>query len=90
MSIRRVSCFAMDKTPTPETFAAIVNLWPSAEELAADLAEKGVTVRQWRNRDSIDAAYWARVVAAAEKRGFSQVTLALLARLAAERKGKAA
>ena len=74
----------MSNTAPPESFAAIINLWPSAEEMAADLGEKGVTVRQWRNRGSIPSDRWLAVAAAAANRGFSSVTLELLAGLAAK------
>jgi len=72
----------------PDSFSAIVNLWPSAEALAADIGEKGVTVRQMRNRDSIDAGYWERILAAAAVRGFHAVTSELLIKLAARKKEK--
>jgi hypothetical protein len=73
-----------DTAPTPDSFAAIINLWETAEEMAADLGEKGVTVRQWRNRGSIPSDRWLAVAAAAEKRGFAAVTLNLMAGLAAK------
>ena len=65
-----------------DSFAAIVGLWPTAEQLAADLGVPGVTVRQWRNRDSIPANRWAEVANAAAARGFSGVTAELMARIA--------
>ncbi len=43
--------------------------WDSAEEMAADLSEKGVTVRQWRNRNSIPPEHWANVIEKAALRG---------------------
>jgi hypothetical protein len=72
-----------------DSFRDVVNCWESAEQLAADLKEKGVTVRQWRNRDSIPPEYWPRLVVAATGRGFSDVTLELLAALAARRRSLA-
>ena len=33
-----------------------------AEALASALGEKGVTVRQWRNRESIPPEYWAAII----------------------------
>jgi len=41
----------------------------NAEAMAADIGEKPVTVRQWRNRGSIPPQYWRKIVAAASARG---------------------
>jgi hypothetical protein len=68
-----------------ETFADVISRWETAEELGSDLGEVGVTVRAWRNRNSIPASKWAAVVAAAEKRQFADITLELLARIAAKK-----
>lgn len=73
-----------------ETFADVINLWPSTGELAGDIGVTTLVVRQMRNRDSIDSAYWAALVAGAQKRQIEGVTLELLAHLAAKRKGRAA
>lgn len=43
----------------------------NAEALAADIGERGVTVRQWRNRGNIPPKYWPKIIAAAEARGAS-------------------
>ena len=64
------------------SFADVIRLWPSAEQLADDLRIKGVTVRQWRNRNSIPAEHWIRLIEVARARALS-VTLDDLARLAA-------
>lgn len=72
------------------TFSDIVNLWPSAVAMAADLGlppEKGaIRTRAWRNRDFIPPEMWPAVIKAAETRGFKDVTADLLMRLAVERK----
>jgi hypothetical protein len=65
------------------TFADIIAAWPSAEEFGRDIGVSGVTARAMRNRNSIAAQYWRRIVRAAEVRGISGVTLELLAALAA-------
>jgi hypothetical protein len=50
--------------------AKIYSAWEhSAEALAADLGEKGVTVRQWRNRESIPPEHWAAIIEKAAARG---------------------
>ncbi len=41
----------------------------NAEQLAADIGESGVTVRQWRRRNSIPPRYWNRIIDAAARRG---------------------
>lgn len=69
------------------TFTDIINLWPTATELAADVSQTGLVVRAWRNRNSIPAEHWLRVVDAAARRGIEGVTLDLLARIAAGSSG---
>lgn len=43
--------------------------WENAEEMAEDLGQRGVTVRQWRNRNSIPPEHWANVIEKAALRG---------------------
>lgn len=66
-------------------YCSIIGLWPSAEALAADIGEKGVTVRSWRLRNSIPARHWPAVVNAAADRGFKGVTFDRLSIIAAQR-----
>ena len=47
----------------------IYKAWGNAEEMASDLGEKGVTVRQWRNRGNIPPEHWARIIEKAKERG---------------------
>lgn len=48
----------------------IYDAWDgNAEAMAADIEEKPVTVRQWRNRGHIPPQYWRRIMAEAAKRG---------------------
>ena len=47
----------------------------NAESMASDLAESGITVRQWRNRKSIPPRVWAKIIEKAAERGTS-LTLA--------------
>jgi hypothetical protein len=73
-----------------QSFASVIDLWPTATELAADIGEKDGTVRQWRNRDRIPAEFWEAIVGAAAARGFSGVTPEALARIAATNRRAAA
>lgn len=50
--------------------APIYSPWGgNAEAMAADIGEKPVTVRQWRNRGNIPPQYWRKIIAAADRRG---------------------
>lgn len=71
------------------SFADVINRWKTAEELGGDINEKGGTVRAWRARDTLPPETWNRVIAAAARRGFSDITHELLATLA-ERKARPA
>lgn len=70
----------------PRSFAEVINLWPSASDLAVVLDVEAVTVRAWRRR-GIPARYWAAVAAAARFTG-KPVDERLLAGLAAIRRGR--
>lgn len=72
------------------SFSEVIDCWPSAEELARDLRLSGVQVRQWRNRDSIPAAYWDEVCAAALLRSIKNITLETLSGLARSTRRKRA
>lgn len=63
------------------TFKDVIQRWKSAEDLARELGEKGVTVRQWGNRNSIPPEKWLGIVQAANRAGFNEITLELLASL---------
>ncbi len=64
----------------------MINLWPSAGDLAAVLDVEAVTVRAWRRR-GIPARYWAAVAAAARVTS-RPVDERLLAELGSVRKGR--
>jgi hypothetical protein len=75
------------------TFADVINRWPSAAAFASDLKITGLRARQWRRRNSIPAGKWLDVIAAAEARGFDGITVDRLASIAAsssDTNGKAA
>jgi hypothetical protein len=75
---------------TPGSHRAIIQLWPSYVAFATDTGQRAGTVRQMASRDSIPAALWPVVVAAAEARGFAGVTLANLAATARPRRRRVA
>lgn len=66
------------------TFRDIIGLWPSPDALATELGAKPETVRKWRQRDSIPAEWWFRVLEAAKGRG-SDLTADDMASLAARK-----
>jgi hypothetical protein len=57
------------------TFKDIIDRFDTAESLAREIGEKGVTVRQWRNRGSIPSRYWPKIIAAADRRAVTGITL---------------
>lgn len=71
-----------------DSFAAIIDLWPSAAEFGRDIGVLDVTARSWKWR-GIPAQFWEKTVAAAQARKIRGVTIARLARLAAARGGHA-
>lgn len=62
------------------TFRAIIDRWPSLNDLASDVGQRYETVKKWRQRNRIESKYWEAMVAAAEARGIplslSQLALA--------------
>lgn len=69
--------------PAPQTFVDVIELWPTAVQMAAELGELEVTVRAWKRRKSIPADRWLRVIEAARQRGIKNLSLDLFAKLAA-------
>lgn len=65
------------------TFKDVLQRWRPLEKLAQELGERGVTVRQWGNRNSIPPEHWLSIVQVAERYGFNDITIDLLARIAA-------
>lgn len=48
----------------------IYDVWGgNAEAMATDIAERGVTVRQWRNRGDIPSRAWPKIIKAAAAKG---------------------
>lgn len=70
------------------SFAAVIELWPTAADLARDIVVSPVLVRAWKVR-GIPPGYWVDVIDSANERGIRGVTLALLAKLSAALAGRA-
>lgn len=49
-----------------QNFRDVIDLWESADVLAAEIGATRAQVRKWKQRDSIPADWWLRVVAAAK------------------------
>lgn len=64
------------------SYDAIIDMWPTLVEFAADVGVPERRVRGWRHRDSIPGQYWQAIVDAAKKRGHRHVTLDVLAKAA--------
>jgi len=52
----------------PDTFAALLGHW-STVELAADLGVPYVNARKMRERQSVDAAHWDKLLTASKRKG---------------------
>lgn len=72
---------------TPETFAKVIEAWPSRAALARDLTAVGyptsdVRVRVWAHRAAIPEAAWPHLARAARRRGLVGLGLKALRRIA--------
>lgn len=68
------------------TFRSIIDRWPSAEKLNADLGLKTYShARMMKRRNNIPIVYWPRMLEAAKKRGISLTRLELASALAARK-----
>lgn len=65
-----------------ETFADVIDAWPSLQSLADDIGARYGTVQVWKHRSSIPGGKWLDIEAAAQRRGYDHITLRLLATLA--------
>lgn len=73
-----------------DDFAGLLKELGKPDEIAPELGVAEVTVRQWGRRRNIPSEYWNDIVAAAEARHKDNITLELLARLAAAEAGRPA
>jgi hypothetical protein len=75
------------------TFPAVIEMWPNAGVLARDLCEdtsqtiKRATIKQWKRREKIPGEYWLPIERAARRRGIENVTVFVLAEIAARNLG---
>jgi hypothetical protein len=74
-----------EAAPPPDSFAALMERWPSQAALAADVGETPNLIRSWKFRNSIPPTHWRLLVEAAERRGIAGITLEHLAGLAERR-----
>lgn len=68
----------------PSTFRELIALWPSRSEFAEDLGVSAARVHKWAVDRPIRAEFFARILAAAQERGFD-VTADDLVRISADR-----
>jgi len=66
-----------------DTFADIIDRWPSLQDFADDIGVKYVTAQLMRHRNSIAPNHWKALVSGAEMRRIEGVTLEALAEIAA-------
>ncbi len=66
-----------------DSFVAVCELWGDDKVLAQDVGASECAVQKWRLRNKIPPGWWEDVVEAARRRGFEDVTLELLAAIAA-------
>ncbi len=64
----------------------IILRWPSQSDFSDDIGVLYNSVSVMKHRNSIAPRYWPALIAAAQRRGFSDVTLELLLRLRPVRK----
>jgi len=66
-----------------QTFADIIVAFGGYARVAEALGVPAGTVSSWKSRDGIPPQHWAKLVASASDRGIADVTLELLASIAA-------
>lgn len=69
----------------PTTPRAVCEKWPSLEALSDDTRASLFAVRKWHFRNRLPSEWWGAIVAAAEARGISGVTLEALASMHARK-----
>jgi len=70
------------------TISDVIQLWPRSAELARELGVSPPRISDWKNRNSIPAAYWRDLIRAAQKRGHPEITADLLVDLHARERLK--
>lgn len=69
-------------------FKPVFDAWGNIALLARDLGQKYPTVMNWKNRDSIPAAFHSDIADKAHERGLKHITIDLLAQLSKQRRQK--
>lgn len=69
-----------------ESFADVINQWDKIRDFADDVGITPLLARQMRARKSIESKYWASIIAAAERRGYVEVTAEMLTQIAARKR----
>jgi hypothetical protein len=69
-----------------QSFDDVIGKWPSDAQFARDVGLKPNHVQTMKARDSIPAEYWLDIVAAAEQRGYRDITLELFSRITRARR----
>lgn len=67
------------------TFRDLIDRFGGAAKMAAEIDEQPATVRQWASRDSIDARYWKKIIAAARRLGLRGINSEVLTELASRK-----
>lgn len=70
------------------SYVPIMCKWPSFEVFGDDIGIDGAHARTLKKRDNIPSQYWIRVEEAAKRRGIPDVTIKILAQIAAVKKTK--
>ena len=75
-------CPILAAMPDLTSFRSIIDLWPSREEMAADVGAGSWAVRKWLKRDNIPSDWWAALLGT-ERAIAAGVTAEILTGLAA-------
>lgn len=67
----------------------IIDRWGNRAAFAREVGVDYQVARQWCNRNSIPSEYWMDVVNAAQRRGFPDISLDLLATIKADERSRA-
>lgn len=68
--------------------ASLMALWPSVSDFARDIGIAPTHAHVMKLRGSIPPAHWSAVVSAAEARGFSDVSMDVLASFVSRRSSR--
>lgn len=72
----------MSPPAPPNTFAELIELWPTMADFARETHQPYERVKRWRALNNIRPLYWPPVKAAAARRGWVWLDDPLLVRLA--------